>query len=191
MAAVEKVMRAVAVALTAATVSAQATPDFSGRWVLVPEPPSAAPRGSSGPAGVPGTGWGPDITITQDAGTLAVEFARFARSDMQPPVKLVYRLDGAETRNSINMGRGPQEQASKARWDAGRLEITTVHHFEIASSRDAAKTTAGARTPMASMTSETRHVLWLEPAGVLAIETTHGGALGGQPLTTKTLYKKN
>ena len=41
------------------------------------------------------------------------------------------------------------------------------------------------------MTSETRHVLWLESPGALAIETTHGGALGGQPLTTKTLYRKN
>ena len=141
--------------------------------------------------GAPGTGWGPDITITQDAGTLAVEFARFARGDMQPPAKLVYRLDGAETRNSINVGRGPQEQVSQAKWDGNRLEITTVHHFDITSSRDATKTTAGVRTAMTSMTSETRHVLWLESAGVLAIETTHGGALGGQPLTTKTLYKKN
>ena len=84
-----------------------------------------------------GTGWGPDITITQDAGTLAIEFARFARSDMQPPTRLVYRLNGAESRNTINMGRGPQEQVSKAGWDGSTLVITTVHTFTVSSSREA------------------------------------------------------
>ena len=89
------------------------------------------------------------------------------------------------------MGRGPQEQVSKAgvgREQAGDYDGAPLRHrLEPGRCED------DGRRPdsMASMTSETRHVLWLESAGVLAIETTHGGALGGQPLTTKTLYKKN
>jgi hypothetical protein len=85
-------------------------------------------------------------------------------------------------------GRGPREQVSKAAWDGSRLVITTVHHFDVASNRDGGKTPPGARTPM---TSDTRHVLWFEGAGVLAIETTHSGMLGGQPSTMKTLYQQN
>jgi hypothetical protein len=65
-------------------------------------------------------GWGPDITVTQDAKTLTIQVAQFSRSDMQPPMKFVYRLDGSERRNTINMGRGPQEQVSRATWEGTR-----------------------------------------------------------------------
>ena len=43
--------------------------------------------------GTMGSGWGADITVTQDATTLTIEYAQFARSDMQPPTRFVYRLE--------------------------------------------------------------------------------------------------
>lgn len=191
MAPVERLMRVAAIAWVVASVTAQTPANFSGRWILVPDPPSAAPRVGAGATGTVGTGWGSDIAVTQDATTLAIEYTPFARSDMQPPTKLIYRLDGSESRNSINMGRGPQEQVSKVLWDGNRLVITTVQTFAVASSRDSTRSGKTPSSGKTAMTSETRHVLWLESPGVLAIETTHGGVLGGQPSTTKTLYKKN
>ena len=78
-----------------------------------------------------GSGWGADITVTQDAATLDDRVTRSSpASDMQPPLKFVYLLNGSESRNTINMGRGPQEQVSKAAWDGSKLVITTVHTFD-------------------------------------------------------------
>src|SRR5687767_7961220 len=87
------------------TAQAQTKPDFSGRWTTdaAPAPtPSAAqpagapatpPRGGGpGRSGDMGSGWGPTITIVQDATRLTVEYAFFARGDMQPPLRFAYAL---------------------------------------------------------------------------------------------------
>jgi hypothetical protein len=168
-------MRAASIILLAAIVSAQTPPDFSGRWILAPEP--ASPGGRAAATGV-GSGWGSDITVTQDAATLTIEYARFARGDMQPPAKFVYRLDGSDSKNTINLGRGPQEQTSRAAWDSGKLVIRTQHAFKP--SRDSGV-----------VTSETVHVLTLESPALLVIETTHGAVMGGQASVSKSIYKKN
>ena len=76
-----------------------------------------------------GSGWGSTIMITQDANRLTVEYAFFGRGDMQPPLRFVYALDGSETRNSVLMGRGRQEQVSRAAWDGDKAVITTTHAF--------------------------------------------------------------
>ncbi len=177
---VVEIMMAVASALVgAASLTAQTTPNFSGRWVLAPDPPAAATQRGGGPAtGSMGSGWGTDISVTQDPTTLTIEYAQFARSDMQPPMKFVYRLDGSESRNTINMGRGPQQQLSRTAWDGSKLVITTSHSF---------KTSQGSET----MTSETRQVLSLESPASLVVETTRSAVMGGQPSTTKTMYRKN
>ena len=75
------------------------------------------------------------------------------------------------------MGRGMQEQVSKATWDAGKLVITTVH--DIADPRGGA-----------DLKSETKHVLSLESPTVLLVETTRSAVMGGQPSTTQTRYTK-
>ena len=120
------VLRIITVALFAATVMAQAKPDFSGRWTSEPEAkttePGSAPAAAR--AGDMGSGWGSNITVTQDASRLTVEYAFFARGDMQPPLKFVYALDGSETKNSVMMGRGIQVQNSKTAWDGDKLVIT-------------------------------------------------------------------
>jgi hypothetical protein len=124
-----------------------------------------------------GSGWGSNITITQDAGRLTVEYAFFARGDMQPPLKFVFALDGSETKNSVMMGRGIQTQTSKTAWDGDRLVITTAHSFENPSNGQ-------------PMTSEVKQTLSLESPASLIVETTRSGVLGGPPATVRTVYRK-
>jgi hypothetical protein len=189
-------MHATAILLVAAGAAAAQAPAFGGRWLLAPEPSSSTQGGGRPAAGTQGTGWGSDLTLSQDATTLTIEYARFARSDMQPPVKLVYRLDGSESRNTINVGRGPQEQVSRAAWDGDRLIVTTRHRFTTSPGgvtplrRQAGPADRAPAPGPLEMTSETTHVLWLESPASLVIETTRGGVMGGPPSTTRSVYRK-
>ena len=134
--------------------SAQSPADFSGKWKVAPlaSAPGVA-MGSAPPAlsalGNMGSGWGSEITMTQDASALTVEYTYFHPRELQPPFKFTYLLNGAESRNSVNMGRGPQEQVSSAAWAGVTLAITTTHRFVNPQNGQ-------------PMTSETRQVLSLE-----------------------------
>ena len=161
--------------LFAAALSAQA-PDFSGRWQLAPDANAATNSARSIPT--MGTGWANEISIAQDPTTLTIEFTPYVRYDMQPTTRLVYRLDGQPSTNMLNVGRGPQEQTSTAAWDGAKLTITTVRTF----------TAARGGQPM---TVQTKQTLSLESPSTLVVETTHGAALGGQPSTNRSVYKKN
>ena len=95
---------------------AQGKPSFAGKWT--PEAPAA---GAAAGGGGRGMGGGP-MTVTQDAKTLTVE-----RTMGQNTVKLVYNLDGTESKNEMP-GRGggaPTVQTSTAKWDGAKLVITT------------------------------------------------------------------
>ena len=182
---VAKLLRMIVVALFAVSAMAQTRPDFSGRWASEPAPAVATPGGqpaggqSGGArAGDMGSGWGSTITIAQDASRLTVEYAFFARGDMQPPLKFAYALDGSETKNSVMMGRGIQAQTSKTSWEGDKLVITTVHTFENPANGQL-------------MTVEVKQRLALESPTTLIVETTRSGVLGGSPSTTRTVYKKN
>lgn len=164
--------------LIAVSVTAQTRPDFSGRWTSGPEPTATAPgAGGQRGAGDMGSGWGSNITITQTADRLTVEYAFFARGDMQPPLKFIYALDGSETKNSVMMGRGIQTHTSKTAWDGDRLVITTAHSFENPADGK-------------PMKIEVKQTLSLESPASLVVETTRSGVLGGPPSTTRTIYKK-
>jgi hypothetical protein len=171
------------VVLFAGGAASQAAADLSGRWTAAPDQGGGAgrggPRGGRGAADLSnsGSGWGTEFTLTQDAERLVVQTAHFTARDMQPPLRLVYRLDGSESKNAVMIGRGTQEQTSKAVWDGGKLVITTAHHFQDPQTGRPA-------------TSETKQVLWLESPTSLVVETTHGGALGGPAVTRKTAYRK-
>ena len=111
--------------------SAQPPADFSGRWTLeAPAIASTAPVPGSpavaASAGDMGSGWGPTLTITQDAARLRVEYAIFSRYDLQPPLTFTYALEGSESRNTVMMGRGEQTESSQARWSGETLVITTT-----------------------------------------------------------------
>lgn len=174
------VLMAMTASLLMTTLAAQAKPDFAGRWTTAPDPAAAAQRGAGpqrgGGRGDIGSGWGPTITITQDATHLSVEFAFFSRGDMQPPTKFVYALDGSETKNSVMMGRGTQQQTSKTKWDGDKLVITTAYTF---SDPETGK----------PMSSDVTRTLSLE-SGTLVVTTATSGVLGGPGTTARTVYRK-
>jgi hypothetical protein len=166
------------VALLAVSATAQSKPDFSGRWTSEPSPAGEGQRGARGERiGDMGSGWGANITITQTADRLTVEYAFFARGDMQPPLRFVFALDGSETKNSVMMGRGIQTQTSKTAWEGDKLIITTAHSF-------------GSPETGQPLTSEVKRTLILESPTSLIIETTRSGALDGPSSTTRTAYRK-
>jgi hypothetical protein len=166
------------VAILTIGATAQTKPDFSGRWSGAPPPAGDGQRGASRePISDMGSGWGSSITITQTAERMTVEYVFFARGDMQPPLRFVFALDGAETKNSVMMGRGIQAQTSKTAWEGEKLVITTTHSF------------AHPETGQ-PLTSEVKQTLALESPTSLIIETTRSGVLGGPSSTTRTVYRK-
>jgi hypothetical protein len=169
---------AAAVFAVAAVAFAQAKPDFSGTWTLDPEasgmaaapggapggaPPAGAPAGTGGGGGGRGGGGalgnGP-ATVKQTADTLTIE-----RTMGENKVVTTYKLDGTESKNTM-MGRGgtPMESVSVAKFDGGKLTITT-------------------KRDMGGQMVETTET-WSVAGPVLTIEST--GGRGPQ----KRVYKK-
>ena len=157
---------------TAAPAPGQQTAPLSGRWALVADPAAAGGgRGSRIPA-TAGSGWGQELTIAQTASTVSIERAQFSAYDMQPPMRFEYALDGAESRNVFDIGRGLQEQTSSAAWNGTSLTIVTRH---------------GRGTALAV---EITQVFTVDAAGILSIETTRGGADPSSRSTTLTHYRR-
>ena len=90
---------------------------------------------------------------------------------------LTYALDGSESRNIVNMGRGPQELVSKSAWQDASLVISTSYRF------------TNPQTGKAD-TGDVRQTMTLDKSGSLVVTTTHAGALGGPPSTSTTVYTK-
>jgi hypothetical protein len=152
-------------------------PSFAGRWAVMPD--STPPGTNAAPTpGSPGSGWGTPLTITQDSARLTVEYPFFSRYDLQPPLQFVFALNGTETRNTVMMGNGFQEQFSRATWNGSTLVLTTVH--VVANPSGAGDSLRVEVTRRLSLESPTR----------LIAETTRAGVLGGQPSTTRTVYTR-
>jgi hypothetical protein len=135
-------------------------------------PPTLSSQGDMG------SGWGTDLTITQDASTLAVSYTYFHPREIQPAFTFKYSLTGEASTNTVNMGRGPQEQVSRTSWQGTSLVITTTHRFVNPGTGE-------------SMSSDIRQVLSLESPTVLVIDATRIGVLGGRSSTSRTVYNKN
>jgi hypothetical protein len=157
---------------------AQTRPDLSGRW-RTEQPAAAQPQqGRATASGTMGSGWGPTITVTQDAERLVVEYPFYSRYDLQPPLRFAYSLSGSETRNSLMVGNGLQEEVSRASWDGNALVIQSVYSTSHP---------AGGRQIL--RTEVTRRIT-LESPTTLVVETTRAGVLGGAPSTTRSVYVK-
>lgn len=155
----------------AASLAAQAKPDFSGKWVMDAAAAPAAPAGGGGGGGGRGGGgrggFGNEFTIAQNAKTLTI-----TRMQGDQTVTTVYNLDGSESKNMV-AGRGggePTAQVSKAVWDGAKLVVTTTIN-------------AGGNN------IEQKRVFAMEGAN-LTIETTQPGRDGGPGTPTKVTYKK-
>ena len=155
----------------------QAPADFSGRWTMTPAPAATGPAAASA-RGDMGSGWGATIVITQDARQLVVETIQYSTYDMQQQPRFVYALDGAQSRNAVMMGRGMQEQSSRAVWDGATLAITTAHRL----------TDPASGAPLDLTVTQK---LSLESRTTLIVEVTRSGVLGGRPSTTRTVYTQS
>lgn len=147
--------------LVASGAAAQDRPDFSGEWTLQAD----NARG----AGEFGSGWGRTIEIEQSANTLTLLWPFYTPGDLQPPLRFRYALDGSAVTNTIMMGRGMQDQVSRATWEGNKLVITTDH--------------AGGR---AGTTTVTR-VLSLESPTSLLVETK----LSGDAAVSRSVYARS
>lgn len=147
--------------LMAAPIPAQRAPNFSGQWQREDQNDL-------------GSGWGDVITVTQNDSRLQVEYAHFAKTDLQPPLIFVYDLTGRESRNDVMMGRGIQTQTSHARLIGGKLNITTFHELVYQGK---------------PIKSEVQQVLSLESPTTLVVEVTRVGVLGGPPTVSRSVYR--
>jgi hypothetical protein len=154
-------LAAAAVVMMAAMLSAQAAPDFAGKWTL--EPDANAAGGGRGMGAL-----GQSATIVQDASTLTI-----TRTSQMGELTSKYNLDGSECKNTFNFNGNAVEQLSKAKWDAGKLLVNTTMSFDgnpVAISMIISLDAAG-------------HLI------VESTRPDFQG--GGAPITTKATYRKN
>ena len=150
---VTAILSVAAVVLVAAGLAAQAKPGFAGEWKIEADPADGG-RGQGSP--------GPDLTITQGAAVMTVEYRK-----APAPVKLTYKLDGSVSKNMV-AGRGggaTTEQVSKAMWAGNTLVVTT---------------TTGAGDEKRTFSTD---------GGYLVVETSAPARNGGAPNITKVTYK--
>jgi hypothetical protein len=152
----------VAVAALALTASLAAQANFAGKWTM--DPASAPDPAVGGGRGGRGGMLGQELTISQDAKTLTLQYMGGGQNPA--PVKLVYMLDGSESKNTVMARGGQMEQVSKATWAGQSLVITTA---------------MGA--------GEMKRTLSLQ-GGNLVVETSAPGRDGGPGMNTKVTYKK-
>ena len=146
---------ALAVLLSAATLAQ--TPNFAGKWALVPDP---ALQGNFG-------GLGQSAVIKQDATTLTI-----TRTTQMGEVTSAYKLDGSESKNTLNLQGNAIEQISKTKWEGGTLHVDTAMSFD----GNAVNVTMA---------------LSLDASGNLVVVSTRPDFQGGgAPVTTKATYKK-
>jgi hypothetical protein len=176
---------------------AQDRPDFSGTWSIAGASGDArrgggaplgrgarAGRGARGPqASDTGSGWGVEFTITQTAEKLTVERPLYARSDMQPPFRLHYALDGSTRANKLMVGRGIRELASTTSWDGEKLVIKTGFPFVNPTSGREEKSEL---TQTLSLTAAEGQ----DAPPVLVVEATRSGVLGGPPSVSRATYTR-
>jgi hypothetical protein len=125
---VTAILSAAAIAFSAVGVMAQAKPDFSGTWTLVPgEGGGGGGRGGGGGGGRGGGGgatWGMSATVKQTGAVLSVTYT--TGREGAAPVTLTYNLDGKPSTNTV-MGRGGEatDQTATASWSGNSLVIVT------------------------------------------------------------------
>jgi hypothetical protein len=144
-------------ALMLTVAGAQTPPSFAGKWTLVPDANSQAAVGMVAQT----------VNITQDANTLTM-----TRTTQMGEITTTYKLDGSESKNTLNFQGNSMDQVSIAKWDASKLKIDTKMNVQ------------GQDVQLSS-------VLSLDPSGNLIMETTRPDFQGGgAPVTTKLTYKK-
>jgi hypothetical protein len=153
---------AAAIVFITASAFAQAPPNFAGKWTVVADP-NAPAGGGRGMGGI-----GETATIVQDATSLTI-----TRQTPNGEFTTTYKLDGSESKNTLNMGGNAVDMLSKVKFEGAKFIVNTSIIFD-------------------GNTAETSATMWLDDAGNLVVESTRPDFQGGgAPITTKMTYKKN
>jgi hypothetical protein len=96
-----------------ALASAQAKPNFAGKWALTD--PNAA-----------GVGMNPtSMTVTQNDKTITL-----VTVGQMGEIKTVFNLDGTEAKSPIEIQGMSIDRVTKSAWDGNKLVLTTVSDFQ-------------------------------------------------------------
>ena len=120
-------------ALVSTTIaSAQAKPNFAGKWAL------ASPDGAAG-------GMTPaSMTVTQDDKTITLVAA-----GQMGEIKTVFNLDGTQAKSPIEIQGMSIDRVTKSAWDGNKLVLTTVSDFQGQTFETKQIWTLGADGPLA------------------------------------------
>ena len=109
-----------AVVLFAGNALAQAKPNFSGKWTILPDSAAVQQQGISPGAPEMG-GLGGEATVVQDDKTLTVT----RQTPNMGEFKSVFNLDGTETYSTVNVQGQQIPLTMKTRWETGKLITST------------------------------------------------------------------
>jgi hypothetical protein len=156
------IVLAVVLALPAVA-SAQAKPNFAGKWVqdMDKSDPAGGPGGGGGGRGPAGP---QSLTIAQSAAELTIE-----RETPNGPMKTVYKLDGSESENQAMGGTSK----TKSVWEGNTLVTTGTQTRNMQGNE---------------VTMEMKEVRSLEADGTMTVVTTTKSPMGER--TRKVVFKK-
>jgi hypothetical protein len=120
---VTAVLSAAAIVLSTVGVFAQAKPDFSGKWTLVPAAGGGGGGGGGRGGGRGGANWGMNPTITHTATTLNVVYMGGGQAPAE--MKLTFNIGGAPTKRQMAARGETVEVTDTAAWVGNSLVITT------------------------------------------------------------------
>ena len=110
---------AAAVVLLSSSAFAQAKPNFTGKWTILPDSgvqQQGMPRGGASMGGL-----GEEATLTQDDKVLSV-----TRQGPNGLLTTAFNLDGTESHQSIDVGNGNLiDLTLKGKWEGGKFTTST------------------------------------------------------------------
>jgi hypothetical protein len=109
-------MSAIALMFTAASVQAQAKPNFSGKWTIIPDTAQVQLQGVS-PGGGEMGGLSAEAVIEQTDKTITIK----RNTPTMGEITSVFNLDGTETYASVNVQGQDIPLTMKTRWDDNKL----------------------------------------------------------------------
>ena len=109
-----------ALVMFAGTAFAQAKPNFSGKWTLLPDTAAVQLQGVS-PGGAEMGGLASEATITQDDKTITIKRMTPNMGEMVS----VFNLDGSETYATVNVQGQSIPLTMKTRWEGSKLITST------------------------------------------------------------------
>jgi len=113
-------LSAAAIVFASGTALAQAKPNFSGKWTLLPDTAAVQLQGIS-PGGAEMGGLASEAVISQDDKTITIKRMTPNMGEMVS----VFNLDGSETYANVNVQGQAIPLTMKTRWEGNKLITST------------------------------------------------------------------